>query len=154
MTRRIKKIIFEPKKKPPEKQVISIRFTDKIKKLLKDRANIDYSGRGKISSLVNDALRYYLFCAESINWGMYEKDADYIELLDDINEGVNQKDLIEPTKIFVEQAVYESLVKLENRLRLTEPNLRDVRAGLIRKAVSIRLSIESKAFFDNVMRNA
>ena len=150
MKRKIKKIIFKPKEKV-EKQRVCIRFPKDIKLKLKERGDKDYSGRGKQSRFVEDAIKYYLFTTESINWQDFERDSDYGELIDDINEGLYQSNLGEPTQVFLTSETIDELTKLETRVILSKPTLRDARTGLIRKAVSIRLSIDSKSFFDSII---
>lgn len=150
MSGRIKKIVFKPKQ-DEEKKRICIRFPKDIKSKLKQRSDSDYQGRGKQSRFVEDAIKYYLFCTESINWQDYERDSDYAELIDDINEGLNQSNLAGATQVFISSEAIEQLTKLETRIILSKPTLRDARTGLIRKAVSIRLSIDSKQFFDEIM---
>lgn len=150
MTRRIKKITFSSKKRS-EKQRICIRLPIDIRAELKERSNNDYKGRGKQSLLVEDAILYYLFCSKSINWEDYQRDSDYAELIDDINEGLNQKNLGEPTQIFLSKETVDKLTELETKILLSKPTMRDARTGLIRKAISIRLNI-SKEFFDGIMK--
>tara|TARA_B110000908_G_C9931038_1_gene303943 strand:+ start:144 stop:608 length:465 start_codon:yes stop_codon:yes gene_type:complete len=150
MKKKMKKIVFKAKVKA-EKQRICIRFPEDTKLKLKERAEKDYKGRGKQSELVEDAIKYFLYCAQSVNWQNYEKDTDYLELIDDISEGLNQSNLGSPTQVFLTTETVEKLTQLETRVILSKPSLRDSRTGLIRKAVSIRLSIESKGFFDNLM---
>lgn len=147
-----KKLMFSAPQKN-EKWFVSIRFPTDIKLKLKSQAIKEYKGRGKQSSLINDALEYYLYTCENINWGNYAKDPMYAELIDDIHEGLNQKPLENPTQVFLKQSVKDSILELEKKIKLTNPLLNDVRAGLIRKAVSIRLSIGDKSFFDAIMSN-
>lgn len=150
MKRKPKKIVFKTKE-VVEKQRICVRFTKDMKELFSARANKDYVGRGKQSQLAEDAINYYLFCQNSINWTEYERDNDYLELIDDIHEGLNYKNLGPATQIFISPETYEKLTRLETRVIMSKPELRDARTGIIRKAISIRLSIENKAFFDDVM---
>ncbi len=147
---KMKKLRFSaPEKK--EKWMVCIRFPRDTKEKLKEQAEKDYSGRGKQSLLVEDAVRYYLYTLNHIKWGEYEKDLDYAELIDDINEGLNQGPLENATQVFFSQEIKNKVLELEKKIKLTTPLMNDVRAGLIRKAVSIRLSIGDKSFFDTVM---
>ena len=72
-------------------------------------------------------------------------------MIDDINEGLNQGPLENATQVFFTPEIKEKILEIEKKIKLTKPLMRDVRTGLIRKAVSIRLSLGDKAFFDSVM---
>lgn len=148
--RKITKIKFSaPEKK--EKWMVCIRFPTDIKEKLKIQADKDYEGRGKQSALVEDAVKYYLYTCEDIKWADYEKDTDYAELIDDIHEGLNQSPLENATQVFFSNEVKNKILELEKKIKLINPVMKDVRTGLIRKAVSIRLSLGDKSFFDSVM---
>ena len=140
------------KKEKIEKKRICVRFPKDIKLKLKKRAEKEYLGRSKQSLLIEDALNYYMYSMEDINWAEYEKSNDYIELIDDIQEGLNQKNLAGATQFFITHTTLKKLVELEGRILLTKPTMTDIRAGLVRKAVAIRLSIDSKEFFDSLMK--
>lgn len=79
------------------------RFPSDIRNKLKNQVKNDYKGRGKQSSLVEDAVKYYLYTTSNINWANYEKDRDYIELIDDINEGLGQGPLGNASQVFFHQ---------------------------------------------------
>lgn len=148
--RKVKKIIFSlPEKK--EKWLVCIRFPSDVRKKLKEQAINDYKGRGKQSSLIEDAVKYYLYTCSKINWANYEKDEDYIELIDDINEGLNQGPLENASQVFFSPETKEAILEIEKKIKLTRPLMKDVRTGMIRKAVSIRLSIGDRKFFDSIM---
>lgn len=148
--RKVKKIIFSaPEKK--EKWLVCIRLPSDIRGKLKDQAKKEYKGRGKQSSLVEDSVKYYLYTCSQINWANYEKDEGYIELIDDINEGLGQGPLENATQVFFSPETKEAILEIEKKIKLTRPLMKDVRTGLIRKAVSIRLSIGDKKFFDSIM---
>ena len=148
--RKPKKLVFKVPEKG-KKWMVCVRFPLDIKLKLRGQAEKDYKGRGKQSSLVEDAVKYYLFSVDNINWAAYEKDLDYAELIDDINEGLNQKSLGGATQVFLSEKTKKKILDLEKKVKLTKPEMRDVRTGLIRKAVSIRLSIGDKNFFDSLM---
>lgn len=145
-----KKLFYAPPKND-EKWMVSIRFPMDIRNKLKTQSAKDYSGRGKQSVLIEDAVRYYLYTASDIKWGEYEKDPDYSELIDDIYEGINQKPLGGATQVFFSNDIKEKILDIEKKIKLTNPLIKDVRTGLIRKAVSIRLTLGDKTFFDAVM---
>lgn len=140
------------KKDKVEKKRICVRFPKDIKVKLKKRAEKEYSGRSKQSLLIEDALNYYMYTMQDINWAEYEKSNDYLELMDDIQEGLNQPNLAGATQFFITHATLKKLVELERRVLMTKPTMTDIRAGLVRKAVAIRLSIDSKEFFDSLMK--
>lgn len=145
-----KKLFFKtPQKK--EKWLVCIRFPKDIKEKLKRQAELDYSGRGKQSILIEDAVKYYLYTLLDIKWGEYEKDSDYAELIDDIYEGLNQAPLESATQVFFTDETKNNILEIEKKIKLTKPLMKDVRTGLIRKAVSIRLSLGDKGFFDSIM---
>ena len=151
--RKIKKLIFSvPEKK--EKWMVCIRFPTDIRIKLKAQAEKDYEGRGKQSSLIEDAVNYYLFTCSEIKWADYQRDQDYAELIDDIYEGLNQRPLEGATQVFFSSKIKNKLLELEKKIKLINPLMKDVRTGLIRKAVSIRLSIGDKAFFDSIIDNS
>lgn len=148
--RNTKKLIFKaPQKK--KKWLVCVRLPIDIKEKLKSQSEKDYKGRGKQSQLVEDAIRYYLHTVSEIKWTDYEKSLDYAELIDDINEGLSQKPLMNATQIFLSDETMVKILDLEKNIKLTKPLMRDVRIGLIRKALSIRLSLGDKAFFDSIM---
>ncbi len=149
--RRVKKIMFKaPEKK--EKWLVCIRFPTDIRLKLKTQAEKDYDGRGKQSALVEDSVKYYLFTCANIKWADYQKDLDYAELIDDIHEGLNQGPLENATQVFFTNQTKVKILELEKKIKLASPLIKDVRTGLIRKAVSIRLSLGDKSFFDAVMK--
>ena len=147
-----KKLVYKSPVKA-EKWMVCIRFPLDIKIKLKSQADHDYSGRGKQSMLVEDAVKYYIHTVSDINWADYAKDLDYAELIDDINEGLNQRPLAGASQVFFSHETKKLILDLEKRIKLTKPEMRDVRAGLIRKAVSIRLSLGDKDFFDAIIDN-
>lgn len=149
-TKRSKKLFFAaPKKK--EKWLVCVRFPTDIKDKLRNQAENDYKGRGKQSLLVEDAVKYYLYTLSDIKWAEYEKDPDYNELIDDIYEGLNQSPLEGATQVFFTEETKNKILDIEKKIKLTRPLMKDVRTGLIRKAVSIRVSLGDKAFFDSIM---
>lgn len=148
--RKIKKLFF----KIPIKQnkwLVCVRLPIDIRYKLKEQAEKDYEGRGKQSALIEDAVKYYLYTCADIKWAEYQKDLDYAELIDDIYEGLNLKSKENATQIFFSQETKEKILEIEKKIKLTNPTMKDVRTGLIRKAVSIRLSLGDKAFFDSIM---
>lgn len=148
--RKSKKLFFQvPQKK--EKWLVCIRFPKDIKEKLRIQAEEGYTGRGKQSLLIEDAVKYYLYTLSDIKWANYEKDLDYAELIDDIYEGLNQAPLEGATQVFFTDETKNRILEIEKKIKLTKPLMKDVRTGLIRKAVSIRLSLGDKAFFDSVM---
>lgn len=148
--KKAKKLYFTtPNKK--EKWLVCIRFPTDIKDKLKLHAEKDYQGRGKQSQLIEDAVRYYLYTLSDIKWAEHEKDLGYSELIDDIYEGLNQKPLEGATQVFFTESIKEQILEIEKKIKLTKPLIKDVRTGLIRKAVSIRLSVGDKFFFDSLM---
>ena len=148
--RKIKKMVFTaPEKK--QKWLVCIRFPTDIRANLKAQAEKDYEGRGKQSALIEDAVKYYLYTCSSIKWADYERDTDYAELIDDIYEGLNQGPLESATQVFFSSETKIKILELEKKIKLANPLMNDVRTGLIRKAVSIRLSLGDKSFFDAVM---
>ena len=75
------------------------------------------------------------------------------ELVDDIIEGLNQKDLSGANQIVLSNIVLRDLAELEMRVRLTRPLMNDVRTGIIRKAISIRLIAGDKEWFDSIVKD-
>ncbi|STX81553.1 Uncharacterised protein [Legionella busanensis] len=148
--RKSKKLFFQPPQKK-EKWLVCIRFPKDIKEKLRQQAEKDYKGRGKQSLLIEDAVNYYLYTLSDIKWADYEKDSDYAELIDDIFEGLNQAPLEGATQVFFSEETKNRILEIEKKIKLTKPLMKDVRTGLIRKAVSIRLSLGDKAFFDSIM---
>ena len=146
-----KRIIFHKPKKE-EKWMVSIRLPLDMKEKLKQQCERDYSGRSKQSKLVEAAVNYYLYTFSNINWGEYQKDLEYAELIDDIREGIHQDNLGQPTQVFFSEEIKFKILELEKKVKITTPLLKDVRTGLIRKALSIRLSLGSKDFFDSIMK--
>jgi hypothetical protein len=145
-----KKLFFQaPQKK--EKWMVCIRFLKDIKEKLRKQADKDYKGRGKQSLLIEDSVKYYLYTLSEIKWADYERDSDYAELIDDIYEGLNQAPLEGATQVFFTEETKNKILEIEKKIKLTRPLMNDVRTGLIRKAVSIRLSLGDKRFFDSIM---
>lgn len=150
VTKKSKKLIFKaPQKK--EKWLVCVRFPTDIKENLRKQAEKDYAGRGKQSLLIEDAVNYYLYTLSDINWAEYERDPDYAELIDDIYEGLNQGPLEGATQVFLTDETKNKILDIEKKIKLTRPLMKDVRTGLIRKAVSIRISLGDKSFFDSIM---
>lgn len=149
--RKIKKILFKAEEEKI-KWLVCVRFPKDIRIKLKEQAEKDYKGRGKQSALIEDAVQYYLFTCSDIRWSDYEKDNDYAELIDDIHEGINQSPLENATQIFFSQQTKSKILEIEKKIKLANPLIKDVRTGLIRKAVSIRLSLGDKSFFDKIMQ--
>lgn len=148
--RKVKKIIFKvPEKK--DKWLVCVRFPTDTCIKLKEQSNKDYEGRGKQSALIEDSVKYYLYTCSDIKWTDHQKDLDYAELIDDINEGLNQRPLENATQVFFTPETKARILELETKIKLINPLMKDVRTGLIRKAVSIRLSIGDKSFFESVM---
>lgn len=145
------KKLFYVKHKKIDKWLVCVRFPTDIKKKLKMQADKDYGGRSKQSSLIEDAIKYYLFTISNIKWADYDKDLDYAELVDDIHEGLSQRPLEGATQIFLSNETKIKVLELEKKLKLANPLIKDVRTGLIRKAVSIRLSLGDKSFFDSII---
>lgn len=131
--------------------MICVRFPSDVRIQLKEQSEKDYEGRGKQSILIEEAIKYYLYTCSDIKWADYQKDLDYAELIDDINEGLNQRDLGNATQVFLSHDTKVKLLELEKKIKLADPEMKDVRTGLIRKAVSIRLSLGGKEFFESVM---
>lgn len=148
--RKVKKLMFSAPEKN-EKWLVCIRFPTDVRQKLKDQADKEYKGRGKQSLLVEDAVKYYLHTCSDIKWVNYEKDLDYAELIDDIYEGLNQGPLENATQVFFSSGTKEKILEIEKKIKLINPLMKDVRTGLIRKAVSIRLSLGDKSFFDAIM---
>lgn len=148
--RKIKKLTFKAPQKS-EKWMVSIRFQKGIKKKVKELAEKDYKGRGKQSLLIEDAVKYYLFTLKDIKWADYQRDYDYAELIDDIFEGIHQAPLDTASQVFFSLDTKNKILEVEKKIKLTNPLMNDVRVGIIRKAVSIRLSIGDRAFFDSIM---
>lgn len=148
--RKSKKLFFQGTQKK-EKWLVCIRFPKDIKEKLRNQAEASYTGRGKQSLLIEDAVKYYLYTLSDIKWADYEKDLDYAELIDDIYEGLNQAPLEGATQVFFTEETKTRILEIEKKIKLTKPLMKDVRTGLIRKAVSIRLSLGDKAFFDSIM---
>lgn len=148
--KKTRKLVFKTPEKN-DKWMVCVRFPLDLKLKLRVQAEEEYYGRGKQSQLIEDAVKYYLFTISNINWVDHERDLDYAELIDDINEGLNQKPLGNATQVFFSGPVKKEILELEKKIKLTRPMMRDVRTGLIRKAVSIRLSLGDKEFFDSIM---
>ena len=150
--KKTKKLYFNSPPKE-EKWMVCVRFPEDVKVRLREQATKDYTGRGKQSLLVDDAVKYYLFTQSDIKWAEYERDTDYAELIDDIYEGLSQGPLCNATQVFFSAETKGNILELEKKIKLTNPTIKDVRTGLIRKAVSMRLSIGDKSFFDSIMQN-
>lgn len=104
-----------------------------------------------MTTSLKNAVKYYLYSASDIKWADYERDLDYSELIDDIYEGLNQAPLEGATQVFFTDETKNQILEIEKKIKLTKPLMKDVRTGLIRKAVSIRLSLGDKSFFDAIM---
>mgnify|MGYP003393256692 CR=1 FL=1 len=148
--RKVKKIVFKAVEKN-EKWLVCIRFPTDIRMKLKEQSNRDYEGTGKQSALIEDSVKYYLYTCADIKWADYQKDLDYAELIDDIHEGLNQRPLENATQVFFTSETKDKILELEKKIKLSNPLMKDIRTGLIRKAVSIRLSIGDKSFFDLII---
>jgi len=109
------------KKKVVNKK-ITLRIPEKLWSSIQNKAKKEYTGKGKQSQLVNDALRHFLknSAIDDIDWDNPADNYILINLLTQIKLGSKMKDAgPNPVQINIDLHVYESLLDLELKIKNT-----------------------------------
>ena len=121
----------EKKKKKVINKKITLRIPDKLWASIQDKAKKEYTGQGKQSQLVNEALRHFLknSAIDDIDWDNPSDDYILINLLTQIKLGSKMKEVgPNPVQINLDLQIYESLLDLElkikNARRLMDTHIR------------------------------
>lgn len=119
---------------------ITLRISERLWKLVQEKAKKDYSGARNQSKLVNEALNHFFRTAsvEDINWSNPTNDYVLINLLTQIKLGSKMKNIgPNPVQINLEIPIYKKLEDLELNIRVSK-KLSDVhiKPSIIRIALS------------------
>lgn len=110
----------EKKKKKVINKKITLRIPDKLWASIQDKAKKEYTGQGKQSQLVNEALRHFLknSAVDDIDWDNPSDDYILINLLTQIKLGSKMKEVgPNPVQINLDLQIYESLLDLELKIK-------------------------------------
>lgn len=133
--------------RPVEKESISqkqkkitLRVPDKLWNSIQEKARAEYSGRGKQSQLVNEALEHFFKSASvgEINWSNPADDYVLINLLTQIKLGANMKNIgSNPVQANINLQLMEQLIDLELNIKSTRKMLDvHIKPAIIRMALS------------------
>ncbi len=122
------------------KHKVSIKFPSDLWGKMRDMAQATYSGRGKISQLVNDALNHFLnnLEIESIDWTDADSDDRFIELVTQIRLGAQMKNLNpNAVQVFIKEELMQRLIDVDASVRGAKRLMQyHIRPALIRRAAS------------------
>lgn len=121
------------------KHKISLKVPSKLWEDMRDKAKKYYTGRGKYSQLVNDALEHFINFSElqSIDWDNPDEDDSFMELVTQIRLGANMKDLNpNPIQVYIRDDLMMQLVDLEASIKGARKLLSlHIKPAVIRRAV-------------------
>jgi hypothetical protein len=115
---------------------VPLDLWDKLRLIAKE----NYSGRGKQSQLINDAVAHFLKISnfQSIDWSDPLSDDLFLEIATHIRLGANMKNLNpNPVQAFIRIELYKDLVELESSIKGAKQLLDyHVKPAVIRRAIS------------------
>ena len=122
------------------KHKVSIKFPTSLWNSMREMAKAHYSGRGKISQLVNDALNHFLVNLDikSINWEYPDSDDSFIELVTQIRLGAQMKNLNpNAVQVFIKDDLMNQIIDIDASIRGSKRLMQyHIRPALIRRAAS------------------
>lgn len=137
------------------KHKISIKFPSDLWASMRGMAQTHYSGRGKISQLVNDALSHFLdnLEVEDISWDSADSDDRFIELVTQIRLGANMKNLNpHAVQVFIKDEVMQRIINVDASIRGAKRLMQfHIRPALIRRAASQWMHAD-KIFLDKLKK--
>lgn len=119
---------------------ITLRVPDKLWHSIQEKAKQEYSGKGKQSQLVNEALDHFFRASavDEINWEKSTDDYVLINLLTQIKLGANMKNIgANPVQANINLDLMEKLISLELNIKNTRKMLDvHIKPAIIRMALS------------------
>tara|TARA_B110000879_G_scaffold81488_1_gene113081 strand:- start:945 stop:1412 length:468 start_codon:yes stop_codon:yes gene_type:complete len=135
------------------KHKVSIKFPSELWGNMRDMAKEHYSGRGKISQLVNDALEHFLNNLEvdRIDWDNPEGNDNFIELVTQIRLGAQMKNLNpHAVQVFIKDEIMNMVIDVDASIRGAKRLMQyHIRPALIRRAASQWMHAD-KQFLDRI----
>jgi len=119
---------------------ITLRVPEKLWLSIQEKAKLEYSGRGKQSQLVNEALEHFFksTSVDDINWTNSSDDYVLINLLTQIKLGSMMKNIgSNPVQANIDISIMEKLIDLELNIKNTRKMLDvHIKPAIIRMALS------------------
>ena len=119
---------------------ITLRVPEKLWNSIQEKAKEEYSGRGKQSQLVNEALEHFFKASsvDEINWSNPSDDYVLINLLTQIKLGANMKNIgSNPVQANIYLHLMEKLISLEINIKSSRKMLDvHIKPAIIRMALS------------------
>ena len=135
------------------KHRLSIRFPIELWGKMRDMAKEHYSGRGKTSQLINDALEHFLnnLQVDGIDWSNPENDDNFLELVTQIRLGAQMKNLNpHPAHLYISDTNMQRVIDLDASIRGAEMLMQiHIRPAIIRRA-AMQWMHADKVFLDTV----
>lgn len=119
---------------------ITLRVPEKLWTSIQEKAKKEYSGRGKQSQLVNEALEHFFKSSsvDDINWNNSSDDYVLINLLTQIKLGAMMKNIgSNPVQANIDMHNIEKLIDLELNIKNSRKMLEvHIKPAIIRMALS------------------
>lgn len=133
---------------------ITLRVPDKLWASIQDKAQKEYSGRGKQSQLVNEALEHFFKSSsvDDIDWSKTSDDYVLINLLTQIKLGAMMKNIgSNPVQANIDMHNIEKLIDLELNIKSSRKMLDvHIKPAIIRMALSQWIYADRKFLKDIV----
>lgn len=133
---------------------ITLRVPDKLWSSIQEKARKEYSGRGKQSQLVNEALEHFFksSAVDDIDWNKASDDYVLINLLTQIKLGAMMKNIgSNPVQANIDMHNIEKLIDLELNIKSSRKMLDvHIKPAIIRMALSQWMYADRK-FLNNVV---
>lgn len=130
----------EKESKTIKQKKITLRVPDKLWNSIQEKAKEEYTGKGKQSQLVNEALEHFFKSSsvEDIKWDNPSDDYVLINLLTQIKLGANMKNIgANPVQANVNLDLMEKLITLELNIKNSRKMLDvHIKPAIIRMALS------------------
>jgi len=129
---------------------ITLRVPEKLWSSIQEKAKIEYTGKGKQSQLVNEALEHFFKSAavDDINWENPSDDYVLINLLTQIKLGANMKNIgAYPVQANINLNLLEKLITLELNIKSTRKMLDvHIKPAILRMALSQWMFADRKLY--------
>ncbi|MFT4058912.1 MAG: hypothetical protein QM652_05125 [Legionella sp.] len=130
----------EKDSKSLKQKKITLRIPGKLWNSIQEKAKEEYTGKGKQSQLVNEALEHFfrVSAIDDINWNNPSDDYVLINLLTQIKLGANMKNIgSNPVQANVNIELMEKLITLELNIKNSRKMLDvHIKPAIIRMALS------------------
>lgn len=144
----------EEKTNLKKQKKITLRVPDKLWASIQEKAKKEYSGKGKQSQLVNEALEHFFKSAsvDDINWSNSSDDYVLINLLTQIKLGAMMKNIgSNPVQANIDINNIEKLIDLELNIKSSRKMLEvHIKPAIIRMALSQWMYADRK-FLKNIV---